>query len=84
MAVVDLTPDEANVALGGLYERLNETKRYLNTARSIVDQHHGHGKQCCARGLVDRERESQGYLEVRLAAIQSAISKIEALPEEPA
>ena len=73
----DLTADEANAAVVGLYERLDETKRYIASEKRMIAAHEAHGDQCCAAGL-DHWRESLAALEKRRDAIVSAIAKLEA------
>ena len=73
----DLTADEANAAVVGLYERLDETQRYLDSEERMIAAHVGHGDQCCATGL-DHWRESLTLLQKRKATIRSAIAKLEA------
>lgn len=76
MATVDLTPDEVNVTLTGLYERLDETKRYVRTSGEIIKAHEGH-EECCKRGAVEYQREVLAAFEQRQTAIESAIAKLE-------
>ena len=76
---VKLTDAEVNVTLTALYERLTETKSYIRAARRIVDGHKSHGDNCCAVGTLTHQRECLAGFEDRLAAISSAIEKLEGI-----
>jgi len=77
--MVNLTDAEVNVTLTGLYERLDETRRYIRTSEQIIRSHEGHGEACCAVGAVAHQRECLTAFEERLAAISSAIDKLEGI-----
>ena len=76
---INLTDAEVNVTLTALYERLTETKSYIRATRLIVDGHKSHGANCCAVGTVTHQRECLAGFEERLAAISSAIDKLEGI-----
>ena len=77
--MVNLGAAVNDAKLTGLYERLDETKGDIRTSEQIIRSHEGHGDVCCAVGSVAHQRECLAAFEERLAAISSAIEKLEGI-----
>jgi hypothetical protein len=77
----ELTRNDAHQALSGLYDRKFETQRYIDGERTFIREHETHGEVCCQAWRLDSRRENLRMFEERMAAVESAISKLEAIAD---
>jgi hypothetical protein len=72
---ITLSRSERDQTVAALYDRLFETKRYIDSSKRVIKAHEDH-VTCCANGVVAHEREVLAALKERRDGLMGALRKM--------